>query len=514
MKLTSNKIFSFMLAAAFALTLAGCGGGGGTAMMPEPDPDPMCPAGTTGTPPDCAPERTPQQMCEDDGGRFEDDGMCTSAEDVAAEIADKKADATKSANTKTEAIDAEGMQTSTDGVDLGGTTETNLAIAHKDGAVSISVSRGLDDEEVEFAKKADLTGADGSTGSMNELGPNDDGETEIAIVYTDIGAPKATAFRIVHDLDVSTNTDNDDPDVTNEALEIDADNFGMVMLSGVSASSDGTLEYDGAIEDDTTTSDVDESADAEMLMGSFDGAAGMYMCNTAGENTCTVVITDGKVSETTNWVFTPADGATVDVADTDYLWYGVWLKKTAQDDGSDEYNEVQTFAGAGSSLAEATNLADIDGDATYEGGAAGVYVRNVYVPSTTGEKELDHATSGHFTAKVNLTATFTGTSVPEDDHDTVKGTIDSFMLSGMEDASGWGVNVDADISGSTFSGTAKGGGEGDGSISGNFHGDDTADTDNDPDTAEVAVGPKAMTGEFNAEFTNGSVAGGFGARKK
>lgn len=512
MKLTGNKIFSYMLAAAFALTLAGCGGGGGMADTTDPDmptmPD-MCPPGQTGTPPDCAPERTLQEMCEDDGGRFEDDGMCTSAEMLAAMVAA----ATKSANTKTMAINAEGMQTSTDGVDLGGTAGANpIDIAHKDGAVSISVSRGADDDKVDFVKKADLTGADGSTGSMNELGPNDDGVTEIAIVYTDIGAPKATAFRIVHDLDVNTNTDNDDPDVTNEALEIDADNFGMVMLSGVSASSDGTLEYDGAIEDDATTSDVDESADAEMLMGSFDGAAGMYMCNTAGENTCTVVITDGKVSETTNWVFTPADGATVDVADTDYLWYGVWLMKTAQDDGSDEYNDVQTFAG--SSLADANNLADIDGDATYEGGAAGVYVRNVYVPSTTGEKELDHATSGHFTAKVNLTATFTGTSVPEDDHDTVKGTIDSFMLSGMEDASGWGVNVDADISGSTFSGTAKGGGEGDGSISGDFHGNDTADTDNDPDTVEVAVGPKAMTGEFNAEFTNGSVAGGFGARKK
>ena len=49
MKLTRYKIFSFMLAAAFALTLAGCGGnGGGTAavdpdppvMMPEPDPGP------------------------------------------------------------------------------------------------------------------------------------------------------------------------------------------------------------------------------------------------------------------------------------------------------------------------------------------------------------------------------------------------------------------------------------------------------------------------------------------
>ena len=30
--------------------------------------------------------------------------------------------------------------------------------------------------------------------------------------------------------------------------------------------------------------------------------------------------------------------------DGDYLSYGFWLKKTAQDDGSDEYDEVETFA--------------------------------------------------------------------------------------------------------------------------------------------------------------------------
>ena len=74
MKLDRNKIFSFMLAAAFALTLAGCGGGGGTATAPEPEPTPM-------------PEPTAQEMCEGDGGRYNADGSCTSAADLAEEMA-------------------------------------------------------------------------------------------------------------------------------------------------------------------------------------------------------------------------------------------------------------------------------------------------------------------------------------------------------------------------------------------------------------------------------------------
>ena len=73
MKLTGNKIFSFMLAAAFALTLAGCGGGGGgSAAAPDPDPTPM---------------PSPQEMCEADGGRYNADGSCTSAADLEEEMA-------------------------------------------------------------------------------------------------------------------------------------------------------------------------------------------------------------------------------------------------------------------------------------------------------------------------------------------------------------------------------------------------------------------------------------------
>ena len=73
-----HKFYAFALAAIFALTLAGCGGGGGTAAMPDPEPPAM-------------PEPTPQEMCEGDGGRYNADGSCTSAEDLAAEMAEAEA---------------------------------------------------------------------------------------------------------------------------------------------------------------------------------------------------------------------------------------------------------------------------------------------------------------------------------------------------------------------------------------------------------------------------------------
>ncbi len=68
-----SKLYAFALAAVFALTLAGCGGGGGTAAVEE-DP----PAVT---------DSTPQEMCEDDGGRYNADGSCTPAADLAEEMA-------------------------------------------------------------------------------------------------------------------------------------------------------------------------------------------------------------------------------------------------------------------------------------------------------------------------------------------------------------------------------------------------------------------------------------------
>ena len=70
-----HKLYAFALAAVFALTLAGCGGGGGgSAAAPDPEPPTM-------------PEPSAQEMCEADGGRYNADGSCTSADDLAEEMA-------------------------------------------------------------------------------------------------------------------------------------------------------------------------------------------------------------------------------------------------------------------------------------------------------------------------------------------------------------------------------------------------------------------------------------------
>ena len=523
MKLTSNKIFSFMLAAAFALTLAGCGGGGGMADTTDPDmptmPD-MCPAGQTGTPPDCAPERTPQEMCEDDGGRFEDDGMCTSAEMLEMERMAKIAAATAAAATKKTAIGAEGMQTSDVGVDLGGTAGANpIDIEHKDGAVSISVSRGDGDDEVEFAKKADLTGADGSTGSMNELGPNDDGMVEIAIVYTDIEAPTPTAFLtanpITVDNGVSTDTENDADGTTYEALEITGA-AEMLMAADLTSPAAGLLNYSGGTEaveaDPGNNIEAADAVPAFSTDATFRGGAGTLTCNAGVDATCQVTYAaDGAKTFGAGWVFTPTEGSMIDVEDADYLHYGVWLTRTDGEDGS-EYGEVQTFAG---SNAEATgSVGSVTGSATYEGGAAGVYVREVY---KTTDGSVDTATSGHFKAKANLTATFGQVPVSDTDStgtiapnmlNTLNGMITAFELSG-EEPNDWSVNLSGEIDdgAGTASGSANGGGDA-GTFSATFHGPAT-DADNDP------AAPHTVVGEFNASTGNGIVAGAFGgARKK
>lgn len=437
--------------------------------------------------------------------------------------------ATKAAGTKMTAIMTEAAQTADSnlgGSDPDGDGSPNeadeiytLTIARdRDGTkVTIADPGNAADEDPKFMQAMDL--GDGLTMHTRTMEADDDGNVveEVVMVKTDIEAPTAVAFdkwegrasdgtKTMPQMLTVVKDDGLVPDdgETADALTVDQTSAGVLALVKSSSFTSGTgavLTFDM---DDTNTPDMDEAYETA---GTYNGAMGTYRC--AGTADCTVTLdTMGMITDmSAGWIFVPDEGATSDQPDYDYLHYGFWLKNTTDEDGVLTYNEVQTFAG--SSLLPATQA--VTGTAKYEGDAVGVYVREIY---KTTDGKVDTATSGHFTADVNLTANFgTPTSIAADDHNTITGTISNFVLSGGEDASGWGVNVEAGITGTNVleNGTAKGGGAGDGSFTGTFHGPDSMEDDQG---TEVQLPPEALVGEFNADFSNGAVAGAYGARKQ
>ena len=466
-----NKLYVFAMALLLAVTLAGCSGSNDTkvemtdppVVMPDPDPEPVGPT------------------------QEEIDVM------------------TAEALTKAMAINAEAS--ATPGTNSGAFDDTDdddrYTVSIKHTGVEVTDPRMNGDDDPKFV----MNGM-----GMNVRGPNDDGETEIVVVHTDIEAPKATEFAKVAGqvLNVSTNMDNDLPQATNEALLVLTADSSKIMSAGFSATGAAVLTFDFDHED---TENTDEAAE---VVGTYNSAPGTYRCN--GNDDCTVTLNaKGEVTAVTDeWIFTPDEGAMSPVPDGDFLHYGFWLKKTTDEDGVTTYNAVQTFAGSSIEEFPGNDMMNVVGSATYEGGAAGVYARKVF--DVTGvvdpEKSLGSATAGAFTADIELTAKFGGADVATNDQFSIAGSISNFVLSGEEENS-WAVNLKASGFGNgttnKFTGTANGGGD-EAVWNGTFHGvgGDTEADDDGPAKNQ----PTVVVGEFNAHFSNGHVSGAYGARKQ
>ena len=426
--------------------------------------------------------------------------------------------------TKTAALAVEAAQQIDGGP--GGTgigTVHTIAIARDSMATTVTITVvGAADDAAEFEQVMDLGGGTTMHVRDNTMEPAEDSDVvpdtveEVMIVTTDIEAPTPTPFAdvmgqnlTVRDLDDTMDGDDMDDNNTNDwtAITVDTANSSLITSAAFTAGTAAVLTF---TDNDTDTDDVDEAFETA---GTYNGADGTYRCNGTGDCTVTVGAMGAVTGMSTGWIFTPDEGATSDVADADYLHYGVWLMRTTDEDGT-TYNEVETFAGAsGDGLPESGNVTDVDGSATYEGGATGVYTRNHDYDAATGD--LINATSGHFTADVALEATFgqlADDSIAPNMLNTVTGTIDGFTLNpsepgGPEPANEWSVNLVGDIvaNDDTASGTANGGGA-EGSFSATFHGA--------LDGADPTVTPSAVVGEFDANFGNGAVAGGFGATRQ
>ena len=328
----------------------------------------------------------------------------------------------------------------------------------------------------EFALYKDL--GKGRTMHTRKMEADAEGDVveEVIVVSTDIAAPRAVAFAkfesdasgtLTQVLDVNTNTTNDDGGVTFEAFMIEensADVRALIKSDEFVPAQGTTVTHTFAWAQDASGNTP--AVEAFETAGTYHGSMGTYRCN--GDAACTVTL-DAKGAITgmnDGWIFTPGPRVTTDQPDYEYLSYGFWLQKTTDEDGVLTYNEVETFAG--SSLGDmGSNVDAVVGSATYNGGATGVYVKNAHNSDGT----LDTATAGHFTAAASLKAYFGGTSVAEDLHDSVTGTIDKFELSGGEE-NAWSVALKSDMftaADGTASGTANGGGAA-GTFSATFHG--------------------------------------------
>ena len=430
--------------------------------------------------------------------------------DAAAVVA-----ATAAAATKLTAIAMEAVQATDDGPGgTGADPDHEIAIARDSMAttVTIAVDGAMEDDPGFVDQEMDL----GAGNSMHvfAMEADEDGNVveEVMIVSTDIEAPTATLFAdvdgqelTVRDLDDDVNAD-DEGEATDDwtAITVNTANSSLITSAAFTAGTMAVLTFDS---DDTSTNDMDEAFETA---GTYNGAMGTYRCD--GASDCMVNVDgEGEIESIgSGWIFTPDEGATSDVADADYLHYGFWLQRTTDADGVLTYDEVETFAD--SNIPESDNVAQVTGSARYLGGATGVYVSNNEYDSATGD--VIDATSGFFTADADLRAYFAQTvddadtadvdeagMIPPNMLNTLTGTIDNFMLQHGE-VNTWSVNLQGNIvnDGVTSPDGATGGGA-PAAWSATFHGPTTDDTQ-----------PHTVVGEFNANFGNGSAAGGFGAR--
>ena len=299
---------------------------------------------------------------------------------------------------------------------------------------------------------------------------------------------------------------------------------GRKFGSAAAVTADGDFEYqltDGALSIDTTDADVaarvaspqfDQSAGMKTfrlpdpnpggltvvnIPGSHHGVDGTYNCGPTNA-TCTVTVAaTGFTLTTGTWTFTPSDAnaRVMDTPDTEYASYGWWLRKAANDGDF----TASAFVDERGTVAPASGLDNLNGTATYMGGAAGKYA---LASSTGGTND-----AGHFTARATLEADFTNNTAAT----AITGTIDRFIGADGESRD-WTVELDGspitDTGGIgagaettwTIGGTdADASGQWAGSLRNN--GDDGV--------------PRVATGTFYSEYgPAGRMVGAFGANKQ
>ena len=363
--------------------------------------------------------------------------------------------------------------------------------------------------------------------SVHTAENEDDMTSEMTVVYSDIDAPGPQNYETYYATDRQTGVDgmvNNDGVLTleNEAAMVQAAaKAGLYSAPNFPQAGDQVKSY---VTVDDPATDANEAAES-MFAGMFNTVPGMYSCTTNDDSDCGATADkEGNLLTLAGmWTFTPTDYEAGKyklqgiVPDAEHLYYGYWLKTEPGDDGI-KYT-FQAFSG-GMVEFTSTRVEQVTGEASYSGTAAGRYVEKSDFDQA-GKGRV--AVTGAFTARAKLMANFNaGSKVAVADHYSISGTVDNFVgeESGQSLASVTGDAWEVDLRKATFGvrnpvtgvvaghrndwedAVAKGTGN-DGTWSGQFFG--SSEVDEAP--------PSGVAGEFVAHFTNGHVAGAFGAEK-
>lgn len=305
--------------------------------------------------------------------------------------------------------------------------------------------------------------------------------TDTLLIYGNQEAPKDTPFTDVYPFD------NDaDNDMVNDSLTVGTNDVERItsVTDFPSAGTQTTVQY----------------SDDEALTGTFADVAGTYTCvsgcSLTGESDGSFVAIGGT------WYFTP-DNETdpVPVPDSDYVHFGYWMNESEVNDQP----VIVAAAFAGGTVESAiSTVQSLEGQATYSGAATGLYVIRTF----TLDGEIQNRAGGQFTADATLSAYFGGGNVAVNKQYSIVGTITDFVdQRGSPIDSSWSVELGAVRFGSQQGDTLGGATEGDQGLMGAWDGQFFGPV------AVPSTLPSGVAGTFDAEFTNGTVLGSFGAEK-
>ena len=382
----------------------------------------------------------------------------------------------------------------TSGVSLA-PTELTVTRAQNAGSITAETSVPTGVMLKAGASVAPLGSWNGMDYAADPTGTGDDKYVaDMARVYTNQGPGKSVAFdKANHGLG-AVSDGSDGSNGPKGYYAINADDWAKMMSPAFEHSAKQEHE-------------PEERQDAVYVRGTFDGAPGQFRCS--GADTCSST-NDGKGSPsslTGTWHFKPDEGAMLSQPDSNYLYYGWWVRK----DAKGMPVAASAFASAeGEEAVTGDNQPEsLEGSATYAGHAVGKFAINNPFDGT--------GSGGHFTADAELNATFGG-GTPAPTNPGMTGTIDNFRLNDGTDDPGWSVELkramwdtgnDGEFKTDTM-GTVWSINGNKASASGNWNGTMYDDADDDGSNL-----PTTVVGEFYSESgTIGRMVGAFGANKQ